>query len=391
MSGAERRSRASVLTPAGRGAIAVIAAEGSAALAAVESAFRAANGRPLAEQAAHRIVFGHWSDGAHREEVVVVRGAGDSLEVHCHGGAAAVDRIVAALAAGGCEIAPWREHVARQHGGGVRAEAAIALAEATTRRAAAILLDQFHGALSAELEAAASDLRQGRRDAARTRLMALLETARIGEHLTRPWQVVIAGRPNVGKSSLLNALVGHERAIVFERPGTTRDVLSADTAIAGWPVRLFDGAGLREATEPIEAEGVARARRQLESAELVLWVLDATTLSTGDDPAQAAAREIAAEAGAAAAAERLLVAVNKVDLATERPVSSTGAVVGVSALTGWGLDALLAAISQRLAPSPPPAGAAVVFTPRQESLVRAALAKLDAGDVAGAAMILEGG
>src|SRR5687768_3023452 len=111
MSGAPSAGRASVLTPAGRGAVAVVAAAGQAAIAAVDASFRAANGRLFAQQDRNGIVFGHWMSGDHREEVVLLGGEEDSLEIHCHGGAAAVDRIVAALAATGCEITPWQRWI----------------------------------------------------------------------------------------------------------------------------------------------------------------------------------------------------------------------------------------------------------------------------------------
>jgi tRNA modification GTPase len=93
--------------------------------------------------------------------------------------------------------------------------------------------------------------------------------------------VVIAGPPNVGKSSLINALLGYQRAIVFDQPGTTRDVLTATTAIDGWPVELADTAGIREGDDAIETEGVARALAEIRAADLVVEVWDASQ-ETGD-------------------------------------------------------------------------------------------------------------
>jgi tRNA modification GTPase len=272
-------NRASLVTPPGRGAVAVIVAEGPGALAVVDSRFQPANRRRLGEQPINRVIFGHWSDEPRnapsdaaacrrREEVVVCRTTKDQVEVHCHGGVAAADRILAALADAGCRVDSWPQWTARHAACPLEAEAAVALAAAATRRTAAILLDQQHGALRRAVEAilvevAAGDLRT--LDAAQRHLAQLLEHEDLGLHLTRPWQVAIAGRPNVGKSSLVNALIGYQRAIVFDQPGTTRDVLAAETAVDGWPVCLTDSAGLHRTADPLEAAGVQLARRRATS------------------------------------------------------------------------------------------------------------------------------
>lgn len=97
----------------------------------------------------------------------------------------------------------------------------------------------------------------------------------IGRHLADPWKVVLAGAPNVGKSSLLNALVGYRRAITFDAPGTTRDVVAADTVLDGWPIQLSDTAGIRVSADGIERQGVQYAERTIAEADLVVWVTDA--------------------------------------------------------------------------------------------------------------------
>jgi tRNA modification GTPase len=381
MSGASSAGRASVLTPAGRGAVAVVAAAGPGAVAAVDASFHAANGRPVEQQEGHRIVFGHWASGEHREEVVLLRGEGDAIEVHCHGGAAAVERILAALVAAGCEIMPWQAWIEGKSSNKIAREASIALAAATTRRTASILLDQLNGALEREFNAAQQELRQGDLAAAQDRLAALLGSSHLGRHLTEPWQVAIAGRPNVGKSSLINALVGYQRAIVFDQPGTTRDVLSADTAIDGWPVRLTDAAGIRATVDPLEAEGVVRARQQLAKADLVLWVLDASAIPAGCDVVEVAMQELADEGGEVAKDSRPLVVLNKIDLLGSDRSASRPSAIAVSALVGLGIDALLAAIADRLVPTPLRRGEAVPFTAGQTSLLESALQAIHQSDV----------
>ncbi|MBA4104273.1 MAG: hypothetical protein C0485_00820 [Pirellula sp.] len=374
---AARAGRASLLTPVGRGAVAVVAAEGDEAFLAIDASFVAANGRTIQGQRADRIVFGHWISGVHREEVIVLRGADDSVEIHCHGGVAAAERILTALAEAGCAVESWGERLDRTAGSTIEAEAAAALAHATTRRTAAILLNQRGGALRREVDRIRDEIAENRLESASSKLDALLASAPLGFHLTAPWQVAIAGRPNVGKSSLINALVGYQRAIVFDQPGTTRDVLTAETAIDGWPVRLADAAGIRETDDALEAEGVVRARRQLAQADLALWVLDGSELV--GDPLQAAQREWLNATGEAADSSRVLVVVNKADLlAPDSRRTASDNVRFVSALTREGLPELISRVGQMLVPTLP-TDEAVPFTRRQIELLAAAAGSLAVG------------
>ncbi len=147
------------------------------------------------------------------------------------------------------------------------------LALAPTTRTAEIFLDQFHGALRRETVELihAIDHDSG---LACAKLDALIARAGVGLRLIAGWRVVIAGRPNVGKSRLLNTLAGFARAIVDSAPGTTRDAVAIRTSLGGWPVEIVDTAGLRPTTDPIEALGVHRAVREQLAADLVLLVLD---------------------------------------------------------------------------------------------------------------------
>jgi tRNA modification GTPase len=388
MTGDATSNRASLLTPPGRGAVAVIAADGRASFDAVDGHFRAANGRLIADQTIDRIAFGHWRDGDHAEEVIVCRTGDMQVEVHCHGGAAAVERILAALAAAGCLISPPSAR-------GLAPEAASALAHAPTRRTAAILLDQQAGALQREIMAIRSDVAAGQIDEARQRLAKLADRVSLGIHLTRPWHVALAGAPNVGKSSLLNAILGYERAIVFDQPGTTRDVLDAFTAFDGWPVRLTDAAGMRDSADGLEAAGIARAREELARADLIVWVLDATTLAQGEFVAAPGLARLAcaAELGRDDQSIPLLAVVNKIDLAPPpapaHDANDDETTAFVSAFNGAGLDGLLTAIASRLVPVAPASGEPVPFTPRQFELIAATIECLDAGDATAAITALD--
>jgi tRNA modification GTPase len=381
-------SRVSVLTPPGRGAIAVVAASGPLAFQAIDAEFQAANGRRLVDQAQDRIVFGHWSSGDYREEAVLIRGA-DAVEVHCHGGTAAVARIVDALAAHGCEELPWTNWLEDRGNDSITVEADVALAAATTRRTAAVLLDQRNGALARVIREIRGALERGDAADAQRSLSELMERSALGQRLTEPWQVAIAGRPNVGKSSLINALVGYQRAIVFDRPGTTRDVLAADTAIDGWPVRLTDAAGIRASDDPLESEGVARARDELRRADLALWVVDAMMLAGDSDVPAIARHEFAEATDASSAGVHPLVVVNKLDLREDLMFGLSKDVVPVSALTRVGLEELLRRISNRLVPSPPTPDEAVPFSSRQIERLQQAEAALKAGDLRAASARLD--
>ncbi|MEX1096350.1 MAG: GTPase, partial [Planctomycetales bacterium] len=374
------------LTPRGRGAVATVRVAGDLALLEVEKGaekelrplFRAANGRPLSAQRLDRVAFGHWG-GDVAEEVVLCRVADDVMEFHCHGGEAAVARILADLAARGAAIVSWTELAAAERGV-FAAECDEALARATTFRAAKILLEQRAGTLRnavAELlravteEWAVDGGRWTERPAqsescplstVHCPLLDLLAWADFGRHLVAPWEVVLVGRPNVGKSSLTNALLGFARSIVFDRPGTTRDVVTAETALDGWPVRFADTAGLRDAAEELEAAGVARTRELLARADLLVLLLDVGR------PPEAADRELLASHPTA------IRVAHKCDLADCWGGALPADALRVSSTTGDGVDALARAIVARLVPRVPPPGTAVPFTERQIALLRAARA-----------------
>lgn len=369
MSGDAAPTTVVLLTPPGRGAIASLLVSGPDAVACVSACFRPAAGGAAATLPVGRILFGRWETTG--EELVVCRVDVQQIEIHCHGGSLAAAAVTAALRQHGCRDVSWPEWSRRSAADAIQAAALAALASATTERAAAILLDQYHGALRNALHEVAT-LLEGNAPSAPAALERLRGRSRLGLHLTAPWQVVLAGRPNVGKSSLLNALLGYQRAIVYDLPGTTRDVLSGHAALDGWPVELFDTAGMRNASDAIEASGVARARDRAATADLVVLVLDASQPLDGED------------ATLLSSWPQALVVWNKCDLLTEvrtgpAAAAGLGAAAGlpraghcVSALSGLGIEQLAQAIVRRLVSEIPPPGAAVPFTREQ-------VAALDAG------------
>lgn len=363
-----------VLTPPGRAAIATVAVVGPRAMDVAAQCFRPAGNVSLTELPLGRIVYGQWisddasSLGAVGEGVVLCRTAPQRVEVHCHGGKAAVAAIVAAFTTRGIPEVDWRSFLPALETNPLSAEARTALAAARTEQTAAILLEQYRGALRAAVEAVRRHLQNRQQEAARQEIDRLLARSSVGLHLASPWQVVLAGRPNVGKSSLINALIGYQRAIVHDMPGVTRDVVTAATALDGWPIELADTAGVRTSDDPLEAAGVTKTRQELERADVVVLVFDATQPWSVDDSALWAA------------ARNAIVVYNKCDLAAP-PADGRPPGLSISAVTGEGLHELKKAIVQRLAPEPPQPGEAVPFTERQVALLIAAQAHLNGGDI----------
>jgi len=363
---------AAMLTPEGRGAVAVVRIWGPGAVAVADAAFRPRAGRSLAVTPAGRLRVGQVGAGL-GDEVVAVVIAGDppEVEIQGHGGPAAVALVLAGLAVAGATVATAADWATHASASNLIAQATLDLAEAPTLRTAAILLDQADGALDEALAAVIDAIDRAPAQAI-AGLDALIARAAVGVRLIDGWRVVLAGRPNVGKSRLMNALAGYDRAIVSPTPGTTRDVVTARVALDGWPVELADTAGLRASDDPIEAAGIARARARQAAADLIVLVLDRSEpLSAGDR-------------GLIAAHPEALVVANKSDLsAAWSPEDSIDDCSIVSAARGDGIEDLAAAIAARLVPESPPPGAAVPFRAAHAAALRRARRLLAGGRPSG--------
>jgi tRNA modification GTPase len=247
------------------------------------------------------------------------------------------------------------------------------LSEARTQRTAGILLDQLHGAWPKALRQIAESLEVNGRDLASGHLQHLIDLVPLGRHLTIPWKIVVVGLPNVGKSSLVNTMLGFSRCIVFDQPGTTRDIVATHTALDGWPIELMDTAGIRDGQNAIEATGVELALSEVAAADLVVHVCDATRPDASlVDPAIARHPNV-------------LTVENKSDL-VDKPMQSSD--IRTSAVTGAGVDRLIELIVHRLVPNSPTAGDAVPIGNVQIQLLADVQASINRGDIQRAVAIL---
>jgi len=284
----------------------------------------------------------------------------DVFEFHGHGGPAVTGAVLHAFLAAGARLARPGEFTERAFLNDkldlAQAEAVADLIEAQSSEAARLAMRSLTGEFSRAVDAIVAELTGLRAlveamldfpeedvdalhvDDARARLARargalgeLLASSRAGRVYRDGLRVVIAGRPNVGKSSLLNRLARQERAIVTDMPGTTRDVLSENLVVGGVPIVVSDTAGLREAADAIEREGIARARREVSRADVVLSVLDAS------EPADARLEDPVSDVPAHVPRLRIF---NKVDLVPEEAPRRSGDSLWLSARTGAGIELL---------------------------------------------------
>jgi tRNA modification GTPase len=362
-----------IATPIGEGAIAVIRVSGPDAIALADGAFVGKS--RLSDAKGYTVHFGRIYDAAHQEidEVLctVFRNPNsytgeDAVEISCHGGIYVTHRVLEALLSFGIRRAEAGEFTRRAFLNGKmdlsQAEAVASVISAKTEAAHRASLDQLEGRFSNEIRKLRTDLldlralveleldfsEEGidlipqadilrRLDNVQKMLQAMVNSYELGRVLRDGVSVAIVGKPNAGKSSLFNSLLGNKRAIVTEIPGTTRDTLEESVVISGLLFRLTDSAGLRKTTDIIEKEGVERTIAAAKGADLLLHVLDASSDSHDDT--------LLNSLGVNRELGRSIIIQNKVDLLRDGPsfpVLKAGGepIVFVSAKTGYGIEDL---------------------------------------------------
>ena len=369
---------AAVATASGAGGIAIVRVSGERACEILEKLFIPARRRDSFES--HRLMYGRavGPEGETLDEVMAVLMSApstytreDVAEIHCHGGGASANAVLGRALAMGARMAGPGEFTRRAFLNGridlARAEAVMQLIGANSQAAARASLRQLEGGVSGfvrqvsdrikdvlalleastdfpeevEEEAAAEDVVKGLRaivDEIRAR-----SDARSARVVREGASIVLAGRPNVGKSSIMNALLNQERAIVTDIPGTTRDVLTERVSIGGVLAELSDTAGRRVTDDPIERIGVDRAERAAEGADVVLIVLDAAEPLDESDAALVRSAD-----------ERAVICLNKRDLkpvvtAEQLRTMTDVKILELSAQSGQGIPELVEELKRRIA------------------------------------------
>ncbi|WP_075526458.1 tRNA uridine-5-carboxymethylaminomethyl(34) synthesis GTPase MnmE [Sporosarcina ureilytica] len=349
---------AAISTPMGEGAIAIVRLSGDEAVQIADRVFRSPSGKQLAEEQSHTIHYGHLIDPGSNETIEEVMVSlmkapktftrEDVVEVNCHGGLVAVNRVLALLLKEGARLAEPGEFTKRAFLNGridlSQSEAVMDLIRAKTDRAMNVALGQMEGKLSKlvgelrqalietlaqvevnidypeydDVEEMTVPLMIEKCTWVRDEIDKLLKTSAQGKILREGLSTVIIGRPNVGKSSLLNSLVQENKAIVTDIAGTTRDIIEEYVNVRGVPLRLVDTAGIRETEDIVERIGVERSRQVLKEADLILLVLNNAEVLSEEDKRLFEAVE----------GMDTIVVVNKTDLPAKIDLSEVAEIAG---------------------------------------------------------------
>ena len=405
---------AAISTPAGSGGIGIIRISGPQALQILARLFYTKHGQSPCDITSHTITYGKI---VHKERVIdealvsVMRGPNsytreDVVEINCHGGMLPVSQVLRAVLESGARQAEPGEFTKRAFLNGrlslSQAEAVIDVINAKTSAALSVAQAQLRGGLTRKLQDVSDELvmmlarievsidypehdeaevnlHEARAMAGRlsSDLRKLADSFEAGRNLREGVRTLILGRPNVGKSSLLNYLLQADRAIVTDIPGTTRDLLSESVNIGGVPLVLTDTAGYRHTDDVVERIGVLRSLEQLEAAQLVLLMLDASAELTPDD------EQIIAQA----MGKRVIIIINKNDLPHRLDDTRLASVcvsfapadiIPMSLVTGEGADSLAVRIAELFGLGQLDADNAVIVTNmRHELALRSAISALE--------------
>ena len=370
---------AAISTPPGEGAISIVRMSGEEAVSIAQKVF---SGKDLTQAKSHTINYGHIVDPKTHEEIDEVMVSlmlapktftrEDVVEINCHGGIAATNRILQLLLVNGARLAEPGEFTKRAFLHGridlTQAESVMDLIRAKTDRSMKIALNQLDGNLSHLIDSLRKDildvlaqvevnidypeyddveemttkLLKEKAIEIKQRIEQLLKTASQGKIMREGLATALVGRPNVGKSSLLNHLLHEDKAIVTDVAGTTRDVIEEYVNVSGVPLKLIDTAGIRETDDKVEKIGVERSKKAIEQSDLVLLVLNAAESLTKED----------LELIRLTNDKKRIIILNKTDLEEKldrkelAKISENAPVYATSILKNEGVEALEEAISK---------------------------------------------
>lgn len=369
---------AAIATSVGEGGIGIIRISGGSALKIADSIFRGKNNRSLGDIKSYTMRYGHIIDsnkGEVIDEVIIsfMKGpksftAEDTIEINCHGGVLATNRVLQEVIKAGARLAEPGEFTKRAFLNGridlSQAEAVIDIIRAKTELSMKSAVAQAEGRISQEikklrhnlleiiahieatvdfpeddLEEATSQLTSEKLSSVLMKVNMLLASADEGKIIREGLSTVIVGKPNVGKSSLLNSLLMENRAIVTEIPGTTRDVIEEYMSIEGVPIKIIDTAGIRTTEDLVEKIGVERSKEKIKQADLIILMLDVSRELDHED----------LEIINFIKDSKYIVLLNKSDLprrlnSVELSILKSEFIIEISAFTGEGINELKSAI-----------------------------------------------
>jgi len=314
---------AAIATAPGEAGIGIVRISGNKAIEIVDKIFKSKKGKKLTEFSERRVNYGYILNPSTNEKVdevlaVYMRSpftytTEDIVEIHCHGGFIPVKKILELVLRMGARTAEPGEFTKRSFLNGridlAQAEAVMDLISAKTDKGFDVALEQLEGSLSKkvreiiknlmdilahievsidfadeeDVDEVTLDILIKRSKEVKEEIQLLLETSNTGKIIREGLNTVIIGKPNVGKSSLLNALLGEARAIVTDVPGTTRDIIEENLSVKGIPLKIIDTAGIRETEDVVEKIGVERSKQFFNKADLIIFMLDASSELTKED------------------------------------------------------------------------------------------------------------
>ncbi|MDP6923933.1 MAG: GTP-binding protein [Candidatus Scalindua sp.] len=296
----KKETIASISTPIGEGGIGVIQVSGQDSLRIVNTVFKGKKLKDLRNAESKRIYYGDIClNGTAIDEVIVnvLRGQDsftgeDLVEVNCHGGILAVKKTLECMVSAGAKEVHWKELAGRPLSNKkidlIQEEALLEIPKSKTKLGVKVLLDQYNGALSSFIQETVEQVEKCDNDKKQlcdinNKVKVILATASFGCAITSPQKLIITGKPNAGKSTLINALLKEDRLITHEEPGTTRDAIDEMISIDGIPLTIIDTAGIRETDHEVEKLGVLESKKQLRDADKIIIVFDSSKSAEKED------------------------------------------------------------------------------------------------------------